>query len=177
MKPFSIVVAFEKNFGIGWQGKLPWHLPGDLKHFKERTTHVHSPGQTNAVIMGRKTWESLPEKFRPLPLRLNVVVTRQKSFCLPPGVMRADAFENALKVLDEIPWDRTVESIFVIGGAQLFVDALRHPGCTSIHATCIQRSFSCDVFFPSIPARFKQSKASPALLENGIEYHFCEYDS
>ena len=74
MKPFSIVVAIDRAGGIGREGKLPWNLPADMARFKEITQGEGG----NAVIMGRKTWDSIPEKFQPLPGRLNVVLTRRQ---------------------------------------------------------------------------------------------------
>ena len=82
MIKFSLVVAMDEERGIGKQGTLAWRLPADLKHFKEITTEVKDMKKQNAVIMGRKTWESLPEKFRPLPQRLNIVVTTQPNYVL-----------------------------------------------------------------------------------------------
>ena len=173
MRPFSIVVAFEKNSGIGWQGKIPWHLPADLKHFKDITSNVQSPEKINAVIMGRKTWESLPQKFQPLPGRLNVVITRQEEFFLPKGVLRAASLEQALAELEQ-PMYNHIENVFVIGGAQIFSETLKYPTLKVIHATRIHQSFPCDVFFPAIPNKFKIAKVSQ-MLENGISLDFCDY--
>ena len=75
MKPFSIVVAIDSQHGIGKNNDLPWHLPADLKHFKFITTNS-AVGKRNVVVMGRKTWDSIPEKFRPLPNRTNVVLSK-----------------------------------------------------------------------------------------------------
>jgi dihydrofolate reductase len=75
---FSIVVAAAANSGIGRAGQLPWRLPGDLAFFKRVTSQVTGAGR-NAVIMGRKTWDSIPSKFRPLPGRLNIVISSQDS--------------------------------------------------------------------------------------------------
>ena len=90
-KPVSIVVACTKEGGIGKGGQLPWKLPGDMAYFKRVTTDTEGapPDVRNAVIMGRKTWESIPQKFRPLPGRLNVVLTRSSASTLglPEGVM------------------------------------------------------------------------------------------
>ena len=76
-RTFSLVVAACKNNGIGKDGKLPWSLPGDMAHFKRVTSHTIDDSKQNAVIMGRKTWNSIPEKFRPLPKRLNVILSRE----------------------------------------------------------------------------------------------------
>jgi len=100
MKSFSIVVAVDSEFGIGKVGTLPWHLPADMKHFKTVTTHNASD---NVVIMGRKTWDSIPEKFRPLSQRLNIVISRQEDLILPQGVLLAQCLEHALDLLEEDP--------------------------------------------------------------------------
>src|SRR5262249_730757 len=98
-KPFSIVVAFDSSYGIGKNGQLPWKLPADLKRFKEVTSTHKDPTKLNAVIMGRKTWESLPASFRPLPGRVNMVLSKQAELSLPAGVLLAPSLENALDQL------------------------------------------------------------------------------
>ena len=85
--PFSLIVAMDSQNGIGKNGQLPWHLPADLKHFKEITCTVRDPKKQNVVLMGRKTWDSIPEKFRPLPGRINVVLTRHPDLKFPLGVL------------------------------------------------------------------------------------------
>ena len=74
---YQLVVAATRKLGIGKAGKMPWKLPGDMAYFKELTSKTAESGMQNAVIMGRKTWESIPPKFRPLPNRVNVVLTRK----------------------------------------------------------------------------------------------------
>ena len=77
MRSFSLVVAATvPDFGIGFNGSIPWRIPEDLKFFKDTTTFTKDNQKQNAVIMGRKTWESIPSKYRPLPSRLNIVLTR-----------------------------------------------------------------------------------------------------
>ncbi len=170
---FDVVVAMDLNSGIGKGGGLPWHLPADLKHFKQLTTSTRSPSRKNAVIMGRKTWESLPEKFRPLPGRINVVISRNKDFIVPDGVLRGDSLESILNRLSAMTSE--VENIFVIGGAQIFKEALTHPGCRKIYATQILKKFDCDTFFPPFDSSWKQISQSPSSIDHSLEYCFSEY--
>lgn len=171
MKPFSIIVAFDSQYGIGKRGGLAWHLPLDLKHFKEITKAVTMAGRQNAVIMGRKTWESLPERFRPLPGRVNMVLSREGSLSLPSGVLTAPNLENALSQLS-LP---NIEGVFVIGGAQVFAQAIIHSLCQKLYVTHVQGNFSCDVFFPPIAKDFFPISASEQVEESGISFHFSDY--
>ena len=75
-KGFQLVVAATRAMGIGLSGSMPWRLPGDMAYFKELTSTAGSPKLQNAVIMGRRTWESIPEKHRPLPGRINIVLSK-----------------------------------------------------------------------------------------------------
>lgn len=120
-RTYQVVVTATRNMGIGKDGKLPWRLPSDLKFFKELTITTLNPDRKNAVVMGRKTWESIPLQYRPLPGRLNVVLTCS-------GVVDMDSAKNlvacrclpsALKLLAESPYSSLVEKVFVIGGGQI----------------------------------------------------------
>jgi dihydrofolate reductase len=170
MKIFSIIVAFDEARGIGRSGLLPWHLPADLKHFKEITTAKNGTA-SNVVIMGRKTWESIPDKFRPLPGRLNVVITSRSDYTLPQGVLRASSLDNALEVVCN-KGDGEVGDIFVIGGAQVFGEAIVHPLCQKVYLTRIQGYFDCDVFFPNIPKKFVETASSRKFQENEKTFSF-----
>ena len=171
---FAIIVAVDKDFGIGKNGLLPWDLPGEIKHFKEVTTssfNVHP----NVVIMGRKTWESIPSKFRPLPKRHNIVVSRDLSYEVPSGVLKASGLDEALRLVQSGPIKESFGKIFVIGGAELFNAAIVHPQCRELYLTKIAASFSCDRFFPSLPASFREVACSAPVAENGMEYAFLQY--
>ena len=174
MKNFSIIVAFDEERGIGKAGSLPWHIPGDLKHFKEITT-AGSEDFPNAVIMGRKTWESIPDKFRPLPARLNVVITSQDGYALPEGVLKAHSLDNALEVVCN-KGDKRIGDIFVIGGAQVFAQAIRHSLCGRIYLTRVHGCFDCDVFFPEISHKFKEMACSRKFEENKKIFSFFTLD-
>lgn len=167
--PFALVVAIDRECGIGKKGGLPWQLPEDLKHFKEVTSQAPGP---NAVIMGRKTWESIPAKFRPLPGRLNVVLTQAKDFPPPFGAIIAHSFEESFQLLKPINPAR----IFVIGGAQIFEQAIKYPQCKEIYLTRIDQSFDCDAFFPAaIDQLFKVEAAdSKQTSSAGMPYQFSK---
>jgi len=173
MIPFYVIAAVDQEFGIGKDGRMPWHLAGDLKHFRQLTTDSSRPGKENVVLMGRKTWDSLDEKYRPLPKRLNLVVTRQKDLTFPGGVLKADDFLSALDGLDNNR--EGVGTIFVIGGSQIFGQALRLPSCEKIYLTHIQKTFDCDTFFPKDLSRFREVSRSSPQDEGPCRYFFAEY--
>ncbi|GAB5365577.1 hypothetical protein AAMO2058_001070100 [Amorphochlora amoebiformis] len=183
---FKIVVAAEEStMGIGKGGKLPWRLPGDMKFFRHITTSVPSGSKLmNAVVMGRKTWESIPEKFRPLPQRLNVVVTRNSSIFSNDGkakkkVLVAPSFEGALDILSVFQsHTSSIHSVFVIGGASIYKQAVSSSYMKGMYITKVDpcgEDLNCDVFFPKINLSGLTSKTIRSRTrENGIEYEIVE---
>lgn len=168
---FSIIVAVDEKFGIGKDGKLPWHLSADLRHFKKITTEAPA-GKQNAVIMGRKTWDSLPEKFKPLPGRINVVVSRQKDFKLPPGVILAPGLQAALGHCDGL---KNLNQVFVIGGGEIFSEAIHAPSCRTLYITKIDKDYHCDTHFPRDLSGFTRINPAERSAENGLTFQFLEY--
>ncbi|MDO8435201.1 MAG: dihydrofolate reductase [bacterium] len=130
----SLIAAVSQNGVIGKDNKLPWHIPEDLKRFKELTLG-------HCIIMGRKTWESIGSK--PLPKRTNIIVTRQQDF-LAPGAVVVSNLDEALQSCG----DDTEP--FVIGGAQLFAEAL--PQAQMMYLTRVNRFVEGDTFFPEYKA-------------------------
>jgi dihydrofolate reductase/thymidylate synthase len=171
MRPFSIIVAFDSQYGIGKNGQLPWSLPSDLKHFKEITTTTSNPARKNAVIMGRKTWESLPPKFRPLPGRVNMVLSRGEQASVPSEVLSALSLEEALSKLSS----PDIENVFVIGGAQVYAEAIIHPLCQKLYVTHVKGEYACDTFFPPISKDFFPISATEQCQEAGISFQFSDY--
>jgi dihydrofolate reductase/thymidylate synthase len=171
MKPFSIIVSFDSQYGIGKKGQLPWHLAMDLKHFKEISTTVTNPAKVNAVIMGRKTWESLPQKFRPLPGRMNLVLSKAGKLSLPSEVLCSQSLDNALSQLSS----SNIENVFIIGGAQIYAHAMAHPLCQKLYVTHVKGEYGCDTFFPPISRQFFPISASEAYQEDGISFQFSDY--
>jgi dihydrofolate reductase len=142
---FDIVMAADLDWGIGKDNALPWpKLRGDLQHFK-RITSTASEGRRNAVVMGRKTWESKEVAGKPLPNRQNVVVTRGE-LAVPAGVIVAHSVDQALAV-------QGVEAIFVLGGASLLCDVIERSDLRFVYLTRIAQRFACDVVMPDLDAR------------------------
>ena len=155
----TLIAAVARNGVIGVDNRLPWHLPADLKHFKTLTL-----GHT--VIMGRKTWESLPEKFRPLPGRRNIVVTRDAGY-------RAAAAVVALSLPAAIAAAGDGEA-FVIGGAELYAAAL--PLADRLQMTEIDATFEGDTRFPAIdPHRWRETARETHRDEADFDYAFVTY--
>jgi dihydrofolate reductase len=142
---FDIVVAADLAWGIGKANALPWpKLRGDLQHFK-RITSTASEGQRNAIVMGRLTWESKEVAGKPLPNRLNVVVSRS-ALVVPDGVIVAASLDAAFAVPG-------VETVFLVGGAQLIRLAIDRPDLRYVYLTRIAQAFDCDVQLPDLDAR------------------------
>jgi len=168
---FALIAAADDNMGIGIKNRLPWRLKDDLRYFSEVTTEAPE-GKKNTVIMGRNTWLSLPEKSRPLSDRLNVVLSREE-LDLPEGVLRAVSFHDAFRQIEE---DSSVEKVFVIGGANVYAQAIKLPDCDKIYLTHVKGSFQCDTYFPPIDeAIFQLDSETEIYEENGFKYSFKVY--
>lgn len=150
MRPLALIVAQAKNRGIGLNGKLPWHVPEDLKRFKALTTG-------HAMLMGRTTFESIG---RPLPGRRNVVLSR--SGATFPGCETVPSLDAALALVrdDAMP--------FIIGGAQLYADAL--PRVTHVFLTQLAQDAEADTFFPELARdAWREVKRAPGVTA-GVEF-------
>ena len=170
---FSIIVAIDKKNGIGKNNQIPWHLSGDFKHFAKITKTTKDLAKQNAVLMGKNTWDSLPDKYKPLPERLNVVLIKGGQIDLPKKVIQYNSFNKALGDLEK---DKIIENIFIIGGGILYQSTISHPKCEKIYLTRIDQDFNCDIFFPAIPDNFKLVEESEVQEEKGIKYKFLFYE-
>ena len=163
---FDVVVAADREWDIGKSNGLPWpKLKGDLAHFK-RVTSEASEGRRNAVIMGRKTWESAEVAGRALPRRLNVVITR-RGLTPPDGVVVVGSLDAALDAAGE------AETTFVVGGAEIFREAFAHPQLRFVYLTRVDGVFGCDTQIPDLDALgFQRTEWAGACEadENGIRY-------
>ncbi|KAI3469142.1 hypothetical protein Pfo_025805 [Paulownia fortunei] len=177
-RTYQVVVAATPDMGIGKDGTLPWRLPGDLKFFKEITATTSDPNKKNAVMMGRKTWESIPPQFRPLPGRLNVVLTHSgiSGVAAAENVIICGSILSALKLLAEPSYSFSIEKVFLIGGGQILMEALNALECDAIHITEINTHIECDTFIPAIDTSVYQPwYSSSPIEENNIQYCFATY--
>ncbi|KAL4198877.1 hypothetical protein AMTRI_Chr03g142250 [Amborella trichopoda] len=178
LRTYQVVVAATADMGIGKDGKLPWKLPSDMKFFKDITMVTSVPLKKNAVIMGRRTWESIPLEQRPLPGRLNVVLTRSGSFDIATAenVVMCGSMGSALELLAAPPYSLSIETVFVIGGGQILREAMNAPGCDAIHITNIETNIECATFIPQIDLSvFHPWYSSFPSVENNIRYSFSTY--
>ncbi|CAH1789531.1 unnamed protein product [Owenia fusiformis] len=164
-KRLNLVVASCKNRGIGKNNRLPWRLSGDMAFFKRITSDTKDKSKQNAVIMGRKTWQSIPEKFRPLPNRVNVVISREMKEA-PEGAYIARGLDEAIDVVTSPALADKVEGIFVIGGSSIYSLALESPHCHRIYHTMILHDFECDTFLPEFDTEKFQQVTHPDVPEN-----------
>lgn len=130
----TLIAAIAANNAIGKDGQLVWHNKEDMAHFKQLTL-----GKT--VLMGRKTWESIPEKFRPLPGRTNAIISRQQAYVLPEGVLRFGSVDDALNSL------RSAD-VVVIGGAEIYRQTIDR--ADRLEITQVNLDLEADTYFPPI---------------------------
>ena len=132
-----IVAALKPLYGIGNKGSLPWGLRKEMAYFKRVTTRTVDPSLRNAVIMGRKTWDSIPTKFRPLPNRLNVVLSRSfDNKVIDENILHASSVEDSLKLVRE----ENIERVYVIGGAEIYNEFIKSGLVDNVLLTEIEHS-------------------------------------
>ncbi|MCZ8022677.1 MAG: dihydrofolate reductase [Cyclobacteriaceae bacterium] len=156
----SLIAALSKNNVIGKNNDLPWHLPNDMKYFMQ-TTKGH------CVLMGRKNYESLPEKFRPLPNRTNILVTRQANFHAP-GCEVFNTIEKGIAYAKDIG----ETELFIIGGAEIYSATL--PLADTLYLTEINAVIDGDTFFPKVDKT--KWKETSRQVNNRDDKHKFDFD-
>lgn len=159
-----LIFARARNGVIGRDNQLPWHLPEDLAFFKQKTG-----GAT--VVMGRKTWDSLPPRFRPLPGRDNVVVTRQNGWLPSPASDRvhvATDLDSALATAATLG-----QSVWVIGGAQIYAQSLAL--ADEVWVTEIDQDFDGDAYAPVLDGQWREVSREGHTSSNGLPFAFVCY--
>lgn len=183
--PISCIFTIDTYGGIGKDGGMPWHLPTDLHHFKEITSTRSKPNTKNVCIMGRKTWESIPDRFKPLSDRINVIL----STTLNQDELRSKHMSNDIYVfnmglkeaLTALTTMNNINKIFVIGGASLLIEAMNLPNLHHVYITRIHDiDFKCDtsISLDSLNDRAiynKDDSVSKTITEKDITYTFERY--
>ena len=170
----NIICAMDSKNGIGINNSLPWHIEDDMKYFKKVTEKVNQDGKKNAIIMGRKTWDSIPSKYRPLKNRLNIVLSRLNKEC-----KGADLVTNNIELaISYIKQNNTIDQTFIIGGSEIYNEFMKDENkikIDKIYVTHIHKKFNCDKFFPEIGSKYILEDISNLKKSNEIPYKFAVY--
>lgn len=143
----NLICAMCKNRGIGYKNQLPWRFKKEMAYFSQITSRTKDPEKMNAVIMGRKTFESIPKKFFPLPKRINIVLSRTMKEA-PEGSYLAQNLKEAVDLTSVDHLKEKIEKLFIIGGYTAYEEAIESDYPCRIYLTKIQADFECDTFFP-----------------------------
>ena len=157
----NLIFARAQNGVIGNNNTLPWHLPEDMAHFKRLTTGC-------PVIMGRKTWDSLPPRFRPLPNRTNIVLTHQANWN-ENAVQRLSNVQEALQFCEQF------DTVWVIGGAAIYEQFV--PYAYRVYVTEIHTNFEGDAFAPQLGAEWVETAREDHISVNGLAFSFITYQN
>jgi len=162
----KLIVAVSENNVIGIKNDLPWHLPDDMDFFKKKTIH-------SAVIMGKNNFLSIPEKFRPLKNRINIILTRNKSFNAKECLIAND-LKAAIKLAKTAK-----KNIFIIGGGMVYKDALTQGLIDIIYLTRIHAQIKGDVFFPELDMKkwkVTEKKFHPKDSRHKYDFTFFKFE-
>ena len=159
----GLIYARARNGVIGQGGVMPWHLPEDLAHFKRVTLN-------HPVVMGRRTWDSIPPRFRPLPGRTNIVITRQEDWN-ETGAQRSSSLRDALQKAESL--DGTPSQVWVIGGAQIYAQAM--PLADELVVTEIDADFDGDAHAPAIGPEWQEAAREPFESRTGLRGAFVTW--
>ena len=159
----KLIYARAANGVIGLNNQMPWHLPEDLAHFKRTTLGC-------PVLMGRKTWESIPAKFRPLPGRANLVITRQKDWQADGAFVVHSLEEGIALALAHCPEGK---DLWVMGGAEIYAQAAPH--ASEAFVTEIEEVFEGDAFAPELSAAWQEVSRESHVSATGLKFSFVTY--
>ncbi|KAM4554235.1 dihydrofolate reductase [Fundulus diaphanus] len=175
-KPIRVIAAICNNMGIGKDGTLPWSLPSEFQYFLNTIKKVSRPGNMNLLIWGRLCWNSHPESMFPLDNSLHVVLSKTLSSVPDYAHFLRRDLESAVRLAAEPPLADIIETIWILGGTQVYEDALKHPWCDLLYLTDVMADFDCDAFFPEFDRElFKLQEKFPDVPseiqeENGIKF-------
>lgn len=148
-RKINSIVACCEGGGIGYKNSLPWRLKKEMSHFKKVTLGEPPAGKKNAVVMGRKTWESLPKA---LPKRYNFVLSRNNNEKSPGMDGIYSSLDDFMVDMNSVEWSDKIHDIICIGGAEIYKLVFNSPHCGLVYRTTVLAQYKCDVFLPSVQA-------------------------
>ena len=151
----NLIVAVCEGGGIGAGGSLPWRLKTELRYFARMTKTTVDKEKRNAVLMGRKTWESIPDKFRPLRDRVNIVLTRSSDKVAGDEVIVCPSFEAAVDKIDT-DLGGLVETCWVIGGSSVYREGINNDRVSRVYRTEVMERFDCDTFMEELGEEWEE---------------------
>ena len=177
----KLIVAVCQGNGIGRDNQLPWRIKTELAHFAKMTKSTIDFSKKNAVVMGRKTWESLPARVRPLKNRINIVLSRQPQSLISDheDVFVCHNYDEALSRVDDMK-DK-IESCWIIGGTSVYQEAMNHQRLDKLYITRILKDYDCDTFFPAVDTdrwSLTSDKMVPSDVqtEDGVQFRYEVYE-
>ncbi|XP_020482564.1 zgc:153031 [Labrus bergylta] len=177
-KPVHVIAAVCNDMGIGKDGKLPWTLPSEFQYFLNTVTRVSKPEKMNLMVWGKLCWYSNPETLFPVANNLHVVLSTTLNKVPDQAHFLCPDFASAILLTTRPHLADLIETIWVVGGTQVYKEALKHPWCDLLYLTDIMADFDCDVFFPAFDrGLFKEQEGFPGVPskiqeENGVKYKF-----
>merc|ERR1712168_872866 len=183
LRKLHCIAAMDAQRGIGRNGELPWNLPKELKSFAKLTTSVRCQSKQNAVIMGRLTYFSIPEKFRPLRNRLNIVLSNTLlPKDVPDNVLLCRSLDECMHMMSTEHYMEQIESLYVIGGSSVYNVAMSSSYCQRIYLTEVEESYECDTFFPQFDKGLYKEVVVDGVNQDqqeeaGIKYRLHVYSS
>lgn len=177
---YSIILACTSNGGIGLNNKIPWYIPADMKHFKTLTTTAPD-NKKNVVIMGKNTWLSLPDKYKPLPNRINIVVSSTIYIHEHnQDIVICKSLKEALDFTIENEQTYNIHNVYIIGGRRLYNEAFENILFNKVYCTYIYKPVNilCDthIDIQLINKQFQLVKKGDLKYYNQFVYCFCEYN-
>lgn len=174
-----LIAAASENLGIGINGNLPWRLKSEMAFFTHMTSKTKDIKKKNVVVMGRRTWDCIPPKYRPLQGRINIVLTRQ-SLNFGDEAIACKSLSDVFDLISQPHMNDLVEKIWVIGGSSVYKAALESPNFHRLYLTRIKKYFECDTFFPELPTNLglvnDPDVPDGIQEENGIQFEYKVYE-
>ncbi|CAH1117261.1 unnamed protein product [Phaedon cochleariae] len=178
----NLIAAACENMGIGKNNNLPWRLKTEMEFFTRMTTKTEDINKKNVVIMGRRTWDCIPKKFKPLNNRINIVLSRSDlDLTNFTDVYGFKSLEECIERLEEEEFQKLYENVWVIGGSHIYKESMESDNFYRLYLTKILKDFDCDTFFPKLPDNLKQvsDPEVPDGIQNekGIEFVYNVYQN